>query len=172
MTMKFLRGLMRKIENLNRTLYYASSLAILLSAFILTYEVIVRYILRIPTIWEIESSVYLTIMATYLGAAYGLKDGAHINIDLITRLLPKKFTEKLFLAASTISLVFCVLLAWKGWVMWWEATAKGWRSESLWGPPLTVPYFFLPLGMTLLSLQYVIAIFGLGEGRGAKSHGS
>ena len=172
MTMKFLRGLMRKIEDLNRMLYYASSLAIVLSAFILTYEVIVRYVLRIPTIWEIETSVYLTVMATYLGAAYGLKDGAHINIDLITRLLPKKFTEKLSVAASTISLVFCVLLAWKGWGMWWEATAKGWRSESLWGPPLTIPYFFLPLGMTLLSLQYVIAIFGLSEGRGGKSHGS
>jgi len=172
MTMKILRELMQKIEDLNRMLYYASSVAIVLSAFILTYEVIVRYILRIPTIWEIETSVYLTVMATYLGAAYGLKDGAHINIDLITRLLPKKFTEKLSVATSLLSLAFCVILAWKGWVMWWEATAKGWRSESLWGPPLTIPYFFLPLGVSLLSIQYVVLIFGLIEGRGAKSHGS
>ncbi|MBU0651320.1 MAG: TRAP transporter small permease [Proteobacteria bacterium] len=172
MTMKFLRGVMQKIEKLNRTLYYVSSLAIVLSAFILTYEVIVRYVLRIPTIWEIETSVYLTIMATYLGAAYGLKDGAHINIDLITRLLPKKFTEKLSLVTSTIAFVFCLLVAWKGWGMWWEATAKGWHSESLWGPPLTIPYFFLPLGMTLLSLQYVMLISEIIERRGGKSHGS
>ena len=75
MAMQFFHGVMQKIENLNRALYYVSSLAIVLSAFILTYEVIVRYVLRIPTIWEIETSVYLTIMATYLGAAYGLKDG-------------------------------------------------------------------------------------------------
>ena len=172
MTMKLLRGVMQKIENLNRILYHVSSLAIVLSAFILTYEVIVRYILRIPTIWEIESSVYLTIMATYLGAAYGLKDGAHINIDLVTRLLPGAFTEKLSLVTSMISLVFCLLLAWKGWVMWWEATSKGWHSESLWGPPLTIPYFFLPLGMTLLSLQYVSLISEIIEKRGGKSHGS
>lgn len=172
MAMTFLRRVMQKIESLNRTLYYVSSLAIVLSAFILTYEVIVRYVLRIPTIWEIETSVYLTIMATYLGAAYGLKDGAHINIDLITRLLPKKFTEKLSLVTSMIAFVFCVLLAWKGWGMWWEATAKGWRSESLWGPPLTIPYFFLPLGMTLLSLQYVVLISEIIERRGGKSHGS
>lgn len=172
MTMKFLRGVMQGIENLNRSLYYISSLAILLSAFILTYEVIVRYVLRIPTIWEIESSVYLTVMATYLGAAYGLKDGAHINIDMITRLLPKGFTEKLSLVTSIISLAFCMLLAWKGWGMWWEATAKGWRSESLWGPPLTIPYFFLPLGMTLLSLQYIVLISEIIERRGGKNHGS
>ncbi|MEW6334028.1 MAG: TRAP transporter small permease [Thermodesulfobacteriota bacterium] len=170
--MKLLRKVLQKIEDLNRILYYVSSIAIVLSAFILTYEVIVRYILRIPTIWEIETSVYLTIMATYLGAAYGLKDGAHINIDLIIRLLPRGFTEKLSLATSLISLVFCALLAWKGWGMWWEATAKGWHSESLWGPPLTIPYFFLPLGMTLLSLQYVILISDIIEKRGGTSHGS
>jgi TRAP-type C4-dicarboxylate transport system permease small subunit len=172
MAMKFLHGVMQKIEKLNHALYYVSSLAIVLSAFILTYEVIVRYVLKIPTIWEIETSVYLTVMATYLGAAYGLKDGAHINIDLITRLLPKKFTEKLSLVTSMIALVFCLLLSWKGWGMWWEATAKGWHSESLWGPPLTIPYFFLPLGMTLLSLQYVILISEIIENRGGKSHGS
>jgi len=172
MTMKFLRVVMQKIEKLNRTLYYVSSLAIVLSAFILTYEVIVRYILRIPTIWEIETSVYLTIMATYLGAAYGLKDGAHINIDLITRLLPRGFTEKLSLVTAIISLAFCALVAWKGWGMWWEATAKEWCSESLWGPPLTVPYFFLPLGMTLLSIQYLVLISEIIERGGWKSHGS
>ena len=172
MTKKLLRGVLQKIENLNRALYYISSLAILLSAFILTYEVIVRYILRVPTIWEIESSVYLTIMATYLGAAYGLKDGAHINIDMLIRLLPKGITEKLSLITSMLSLVFCLLLAWKGWVMWWEATAKGWRSESLWGPPLTIPYFFLPLGMTLLCLQYVSLISEIIEKKGGRNHGS
>jgi len=170
--MKLLRKVLQTIEGLNRALYYTSSIAIVLSAFILTYEVIVRYILRVPTIWEIETSVYLTVMATYLGAAYGLRDGAHINIDLVTRLLPRRVNEKLSLATSLISLVFCVLLAWKGWGMWWEATAKGWRSESLWGPPLTIPYFFLPLGMTLLSLQYVILISEIIEKRGGASHGS
>jgi TRAP-type C4-dicarboxylate transport system permease small subunit len=172
MEMKLFRAVMQKIESLNRALYYLSSVAILLSAFILTYEVIVRYVLRIPTIWEIETSVYLTVMATYLGAAYGLKDGAHINIDLVTRLFPKRVTETLTLVTSLIALVFCLILAWKGWGMWWEATSRGWCSESLWGPPLTIPYFFLPFGMTLLSLQYVILISEIIAGKGGECHGS
>ncbi|MDI6727181.1 MAG: TRAP transporter small permease, partial [Smithellaceae bacterium] len=97
-------------------------------------------------------------------------DGAHINIDMITRLLPAGFKRKLSLVTSVISLAFCLLVAWKGWEMWWEAASKGWRSESLWGPPLAFPYIFLPLGMTLLSLQYLNLITGLV--RGGKSHGS
>ncbi|MDI6755047.1 MAG: TRAP transporter small permease [Thermodesulfobacteriota bacterium] len=155
---RFFSGLARRVEGFNQFLYTLSSLAIVLSAFVLTYEVIVRYVLRIPTIWEIEFSVYLTIMATFLGAAYGLKDGAHINIDLITRLLPPGFNVRLSQVTSVLSFVFCVLIAWKGWEMWWEAFSKGWKSESLWGPPLAFPYFFLPLGMTLLSFQYLFKI--------------
>jgi len=151
----------KKVENLNRSLYIASSAAILLSALILTYEVLMRYFLKTPTIWEIEASIYLMIMASFLGAAYGLKDGSHINIDLVTRLLPPKFQEKLCLVNSTLSLFFCIFVAWKGWGMWWEAFSKGWRSESVWGFPLAVPYLFLPLGMTLLSLQYIIQINGV-----------
>jgi TRAP-type C4-dicarboxylate transport system permease small subunit len=97
-------------------------------------------------------------MATFLAAAYGLKDGAHINIDLITRLLPARFNAGLSIVTSVLSLFFCILIAWKGWAMWWEAFSKGWRSETVWSFPLAIPYFFLPLGMTLLSLQYMIQI--------------
>lgn len=144
-----------KIEKLNRLLYFLSALAILTSALILTYEVLMRYLFRTPTIWEIEASVYLTIMATFLGSAYGLKDGAHIKIDLITRLLPASINSRLIIITSYFSLGFCLLLAWRGWAMWWEAFSKGWKSESLWGVPLGIPYFFLPLGMSLLSIQYL-----------------
>jgi TRAP-type C4-dicarboxylate transport system permease small subunit len=42
--------------------------------------------------------------------------------------------------------------------MWWEAVVNNEHSESLWGPPLWIPYFFLPLGMTLLFLQYIVYI--------------
>jgi TRAP-type C4-dicarboxylate transport system permease small subunit len=42
--------------------------------------------------------------------------------------------------------------------MWWESVVGNEHSESLWGPPLWIPYFFLPLGMTLLFLQYIVYI--------------
>jgi TRAP-type C4-dicarboxylate transport system permease small subunit len=109
-------------------------------------------------------------MATFLAAAYGLKDGAHINIDLITRLLPPRINVRLSIVTSALSLIFCIIIAWKGWEMWWEAFSKGWKSESVWSFPLAVPYFFLPLGMTLLSLQYVIQIGGVKEPEGNRKN--
>jgi TRAP-type C4-dicarboxylate transport system permease small subunit len=155
-----LRMLARIIEAFNRVMYWFSAVAILLSSLILTYEVLMRYIFVIPTIWEIEAAVYLGVLATFLGAAYGLKDGAHINIDLVTRALPPRIQIRLYRMMSFISLLFCIYLSYKGWQLWWEAFSKGWRSESLWGPPLAIPYFFLPMGVSLLSLQFIIEIFG------------
>jgi len=152
-----------RVEAFNRLVYWMSALAILLSSLILTYEVVMRYFLKIPTIWEIESAIYLGVLATFMGAAYGQKDGAHINIDLVIRALPLGVRRKLEKATSLLSLLFCIYVAYKGWELFWEAFSKGWRSESLWGPPLAIPYFFLPFGLTLLSLQFIIQIFGLGD---------
>jgi TRAP-type C4-dicarboxylate transport system permease small subunit len=43
--------------------------------------------------------------------------------------------------------------------MWWETVVKNEHSESLWGPPLWIPFLFLPLGMTLLFMQYIVFIW-------------
>jgi TRAP-type C4-dicarboxylate transport system permease small subunit len=42
--------------------------------------------------------------------------------------------------------------------MWWGALIHHDHSASLWGPPLWIPYLFLPLGMTLLVMQYIVYI--------------
>ncbi len=160
----------RIIEGFNRVLYWVSAVGILASSLILTYEVLMRYVFKIPTIWEIESAIYLGVMATFLGSAYGLKDGAHISIDIVVKALSPKARRRLEAVTCLMALVFTGLVAYQGWCLFLEALSKGWRSESLWGPPLAVPYFFLPLGMTMLSLQLLIQILGL-EGRNPQGQG-
>ena len=154
-----LEELFRKIEGFNRIMYWVGAIAIVLASLILTYQVVMRYFLKIPTIWEIEAAIYLGIFATFMGAAYGLKEKAHIEIDLVTRALPPRIQSGLYRITAFTSFIFCILLSWKGWEFWWEAFSRGWKSDSLWGPPLAIPYFFLPMGMTLLSLQYFNEIF-------------
>jgi TRAP-type C4-dicarboxylate transport system permease small subunit len=158
------------IENFNRVMYWFGAIAIVVSSLVITYNVIMRYLLRIPTIWEIELAIYLGIMATFLGAPYGLKEGAHINIDLVIRVFSKSLQDKLNRVTSFISLGFCIFLAYNGWLYWWKAFSKGWRSESLWGPPLAIPYFFIPMGMTLLSLQFIIEILRIGKSKKISSN--
>lgn len=137
---------------------YFSAIAILLATLTIVHQVAIRYIFNRPTIWQIEFAIYLLMAATFIGAAYGLKENSHINIELVTGLLPKRMKFGLDLITSILSLLFCAYIAWKGAIMWWEAYEGNWHSSSLWSVPLIYPYAILPIGMGLTSLQYLVKI--------------
>lgn len=140
---------------------YFSGLAILAATLIIVEQVVVRYVFNAPTIWQVEIAVYLLIAATFLGAPYGLKQNAHINIDLLIIHFSDRLQRRLGIVTSFLALLFCIFLAWRGCVMWWEAYTGDWKSSTILGVPLIYPYAILPLGMALTSLQYGVIIRGL-----------
>jgi len=149
---------MKIIEVLSKATGYMSVVAVFASVAIIIYEVFARYIFRWPTVWEIEASVFLIIFTTFVGSAFALKNNAHIRMDMIEERLSPRARRKLALVTSVLSFAFCVVASFKGWQMWWEAYRLGWRSDSVWAPPLAIPYLFLPIGFALMSLQYIALI--------------
>jgi len=140
---------------------YFSGLAILAATLIICEQVVVRYVFNAATIWQVEIAVYLLIAATFLGAPYGLKQNAHINIDILIIHFSDRFQRRLHIVTSFLALLFCIFLAWRGCVMWWEAYSGDWKSSTILGVPLIYPYAILPLGMALTSVQYGVIIQGL-----------
>ena len=130
------------------------------AALIVTEGVIVRKVLGISTIWQIEASVFLLIFTVFAGAPFVQKNEHHLNVDLLIIHLSPRTREIILIAVSILSCLIAGLLAWYAWPMWWESVVGNEHSESLWGPPLWIPYFFLPLGMTLLFFQYIVYICG------------
>jgi len=145
------------IDSWSELIGFACAIGIFAGSVIIVHAVITRYA-KIPTIWQIELTIYLLMMATYVGAAYGLKHGGHIHIDIVTNLLPHRPREVLLLVTTVLGFFITGVIAWYSWPMWWEAVEAGYHSESLWGPPLIFPYILLPLGMSFLAIQYLIHI--------------
>jgi TRAP-type C4-dicarboxylate transport system permease small subunit len=137
---------------------YAGTIALFLSMAVITYEVLARYLFRWPTVWEIEAAIFLVIFTTFVGSASALKHDAHIRMDMFTERLKPAVRRRVSLATSILALLFCAVACVKGSQMWWEAFRLGWKSDSLWAPPLAIPYAFLPAGFLLLCLQYVVKI--------------
>ena len=130
------------------------------AALIVTEGVIVRKVLGISTIWQIEASVFLLIFTVFAGAPFVQKNEHHLNVDLLIIHLSPRTREITLIAVSILACLIAGLLAWYAWPMWWESVIGNEHSESLWGPPLWIPYLFLPLGMTLLFFQYILYICG------------
>jgi TRAP-type C4-dicarboxylate transport system permease small subunit len=135
-----------------------SALCIVAAALIITEGVFVRKILNMSTIWQTEMCVFLLIFATFVGSAFVQKNDHHLNVDFLLVYLPPKVREFFLLSGAIFTMTLAGIIAWYAWPMWWETVVENFHSMSLWGPPLWIPYFFIPFGLTLLVLQYVVSI--------------
>jgi TRAP-type C4-dicarboxylate transport system permease small subunit len=137
---------------------WVAALCLVAAALIVTEAVIVRKVLGISTIWQIEASVFLLIFTVFVGAPFVQKNEHHLNVDLVIIHLSPRIREITLIIVSIMSCILAAILAWHAWPMWWETVVNNEHSESLWGPPLWIPTLFLPLGMTLLFMQYIVHI--------------
>jgi TRAP-type C4-dicarboxylate transport system permease small subunit len=135
---------------------FMSMAAVLFAMVVIVYEVAARYIFKLATVWEVEAAIMATIFVTFVGSVFALRNDAHITMDdIVLPHLKPRVKKWLALVTSLLSLVFCATLAYKSWDMFWEAFSSGWKSETVWGPPLAIPYSFLAVGVSIMCLQFL-----------------
>ena len=156
---KPLGTLFRIIDGLTVVTGWMAALALVAAAFIVTEAVVVRKLFGISTIWQIQASVFLLMFSVFAGAPFVQKNDSHLNVDLVIIHFSPRTREIVLIVVSAATCLLALLMACYAWPMWWESVVKNTHSESLWGPPLWIPYFFLPLGMSLLFLQYLAYIY-------------
>lgn len=154
-----------------RTLSQASGVAaaaLLAAATVIVCQMVVmRYFLGASTVWQTEFVTFSIVASTFIGAPYVLLHKGHVNVDLLPLYAGRRWRMVLAVTAAVLSLVFCLILAGYGAHYLHEAYVNGWRTETVWSLPLWIPLLPLPIGMALLSLQYVADILCLVSGREA-----
>jgi TRAP-type C4-dicarboxylate transport system permease small subunit len=145
---------------------------LLAAVLVISQMVFVRYVLKASAIWQHEFVTYSLIAATFVGAPYVLLTRGHVNVDLVPIYLGQRGRLLLAVVAQLLTLAFCALVAWYGFAFWYEAWANDWHAETVWGPPLWIPYAAVPLGMGVLTLQALAGLLALLTGRQAPFEGS
>ena len=140
--------------------------ALIVAAVVIVCQMVfIRYVLNSNTIWQTDFVTFSLIASTFLGAPYVLLTRGHVNVDVLPLVLGERGRFWLAMAAIGISLAFCVTMTVLTFQLWHEAWEQNWVTETMWRARLWIPYAAMPVGLGLLSLQYVGDLLAIVTGR-------
>lgn len=157
----------RWVSSLSR-LAAVFSLVLMASAIVVvTQMVVMRYFLKASTVWQTEYVIYALVAMTFLASPYVLLEKGHVNVDLFWMQLHGMALKLVKSLAGLVGLAFSALLAWSGWIYFEEAWSYGWTTDTVWALPLWIPLLPLPLGIGLMTLQYIAELMKIWKGEEA-----
>jgi TRAP-type C4-dicarboxylate transport system permease small subunit len=124
-----------------------------------------RYVLNLTTIWQTDFVTYSLIAATFVGSPYVLMTRGHVNVDVLPLHLGRRARYWLAIVTAIVAMAFCIALAILTALYWHEAWVNNWRSDTIWRARLWIPYSAMPIGLAILTLQYVVELMCLVSGR-------
>jgi len=142
----------------NNIIVVFAAIALVAACVILSYSVLGRALFHSANYWQDEAAVFLLVGATFMTAAYVQDQRGHIGIEAFVGMM-SPFANRIRLwLVDVASLLFCAFFSWKSWTLAHEAWVDGQVSNSMWSPPLSIPYVLMASGMTLLCAQLLLQI--------------
>lgn len=134
---------------------WCAAAMIVIAVFITCQMIFIRFVLNGSTVWQTEAVIYLIVSATLIGLPYVQRLRGHVNVDLVPLALPIKARKVLAYVTLSLSILIVGVMLVYGYEYWHFAWERGWRSDTVWGVRLWIPYLSIPVGFGLLMLQLV-----------------
>ena len=151
----------RFIHSLSKLCGIISTTLIASAVLVTTQMVVVRYLLKMSTVWQTEYVIFSLAAATFIGAPYVLMKKGHVNVDLIPYYLNQKGKNILTIVAAILALSFLAILFYSSVELTNHAWVKNIKTPTIWNFPMWKVYIFLPIGMGIMILQYLADILSI-----------
>jgi TRAP-type C4-dicarboxylate transport system permease small subunit len=148
----------RALALLNRVIVLLAAIGLIAACAILSDSVLGRALFHSPNYWQDEAAVFLLVGVTFMTSAYVQGQRGHIGIEAFVGLLSPMANRIRLWLVDVASLLFCAFFTWKSWTLTREAWVDGQVSNSMWSPPLSIPYGLMAVGMSLLCVQILLQI--------------
>jgi TRAP-type C4-dicarboxylate transport system permease small subunit len=132
--------------------------AALAMVLVIVIGVTFRYVLKLPLRFDAEYTGYLLVMVSWVGAAYALKAGAHVRVDVVVRHLPPRLRAWMQVGTDVLSLLCMSLLLYYMWQLAYSNLVRGVFAMTPMMTPLGPIQMLLPLGALLFILQLLIEL--------------
>jgi TRAP-type C4-dicarboxylate transport system permease small subunit len=136
----------------------ASGAGFLFLAFYITYDVLGRHYGFAYSGVTDEMSGYVLAFAGTWGLAHALRIGAHVRIDLLLPLVPRRPRAWLDMTNTALIGLFAGMLAWYSWLSALESLDIDARGIGLLQAPLALPQALMATGLTALAVEAALLI--------------
>jgi TRAP-type C4-dicarboxylate transport system permease small subunit len=161
----------RALGGLTRALRLTGQAVLVFMMVSICYDAIMRYVVAAPTTWSLEVNTFLMIYLALVPAADVLRSRDHLNISFLYSRLDKVGRTISHAIISAVGVAFCAILAWRGGAMAWDAWEFGERMSTTLGTPMVIPYALLPIGFSLLTLQFLLDFIAACRGQAPAREG-
>lgn len=155
---------LRAVAAISTLAGWAAAGMIVLAVGITCQMIFVRFVLNASTVWQTEMVIYLVIAATLVGLPYVQRLRGHVNVDLLPMMLPMGARRGLAILTLSLSILVIGVMLLYGFKFWHFAFDRQWRSDTVWGVRLWIPYLAIPVGFGLLLLQLAADLYALLRG--------
>ncbi|MBW1696204.1 MAG: TRAP transporter small permease subunit [Deltaproteobacteria bacterium] len=140
----------------------------LLAVFVITFEVVMRYVFGLPTNWGHELMTLLFAVQYMFVAGYCHYHRAHVRVDVFYSTRKFRTRAYLDLFTSAFFFFFTLVLLWTCWTFYWSSQTMhgggtvfgievpGELSLTDWAPPYYPVKFMMPAGAFMLLLQGIV----------------
>lgn len=157
-----MRSLDRLVHGLSLLLHAGGALALAFIMVTIGYDALMRYFFARATSWSMEVNAFLLVYLALVPASETLRRGEQIGIGVMAELASPAVQRVLGVIVGLVGVVFCAALTWRGVLMSHDAYAYGERVSSSFGTPMWIPYALIPLGFSVLGLQFLLIILEAG----------
>src|SRR6185312_3807401 len=124
----------------NRVIVMLAGIALVAACAILSYSVLGRALFKSPNYWQDEAAVFLLVGTAFLTSAHVQSQRGHVSIEAFVGLMSPFVNRIRLWLVDLASLAFCAFFTWKSWTLAHEAYVDGQVTDSMWSPPLAIPY--------------------------------
>lgn len=159
------RLFLNAVDRLSQLAAIIAGLMLVSSMLVICQMIFLRYVFRAPTIWQTDFVIFTATAAVFLGAPYVLQTRGHVGVDVIELMFPPRVRHWIGLLGAVFGFLFALAMSVASLIFFHEALVNEWRTSTaaallLW--PALLP---VPVGFTLLALQYIAELVRRVEGR-------
>ncbi|MDZ7904660.1 MAG: TRAP transporter small permease [Cypionkella sp.] len=116
-----------------------------------------KFVNGLKMTWAQEACIYMFVWMAKFGAAYGVRTGIHVGVDILAERLTGARRRAITTIAMSGGVVFTAILTWIGADFVWHVAKGGQVSPDL-ELKMWIIYLAVPLGSALMCFRFLQAL--------------